>query len=190
MLNGFCYMLFSLNLPVKPELTWTYLRDLGTVVILSLNSLWSICLKIVLGLLWSDAYSPLFLKNSACPLAVTVSLFPFPPLSGVEWRIFSSGHLFLNYSSLMVNPLSENWEQIVERSVMKEKHAEPETFRPLKHVAEWLVCWPWGPGWREASLWPAKARFQGLKSTTLALAFSRSSGLKEIMSLRVFGVIS
>lgn len=41
-----------------------------------------------------------------------------------------------------------------------------------------------------ASLWPATTRSQGLKSTTLGLAFSQSSGLKEIVYLHVFRVFS
>lgn len=67
---------------------------------------------------------------------------------------------------------------------------KPETFSPLNYVPEWLACWPWRPGMKEASLWPAQARLQGLASTTLALAFSQSSGLMKIMCLRVFGIIS
>lgn len=71
--------------------------------------------------------------------------------------------------------------------MIKRKHTEHWPFRQLQHMAEWLVC---EPSWRDTSLSPAMARFPRLTLTTLALALSQISILKEIAYLRVFGFIS
>ena len=47
------------------------------VVILSSDSLWSIYFKIVFRPQWPETPSLSSLKNSACHMAVMVSLFPF-----------------------------------------------------------------------------------------------------------------
>lgn len=46
------------------------------VVILSSNSFWNIYFKVVFRPLWSETVFPFLLKNSACHMAITVSLFP------------------------------------------------------------------------------------------------------------------